>query len=193
MCLASSSPPPFSWESDLSGSFLSTKALQVPPSLSNGPLPDQNAHSLREKVQPMPRVVPGPGSSASLESRPARLCGFRSSLIPSNRFKIVPASLVVRVGEASFCCPLPPPGGGVPSTSCSERSPVRVLAVLSKVPFWLHFSAWESQLPRRQPCPLARDAACHLLDLSVHASDCLSVVVLGSFCQALCSCVHYWT
>lgn len=69
---------------------------------------------LREKVLPTPHVVPCLGSPASPESQPARLSGFHSSSIPSNRFKIV-----MRGGwGVSLRCPLPPPGGGVPSASC---------------------------------------------------------------------------
>lgn len=79
--------------------FFRPKALQLPPSLSNGSLPGKTAHSQplrlvtgmrirsRGKCCECP-VISCPGSPRSPEPWPATLHGFGSSLAPQNRFKI---------------------------------------------------------------------------------------------------------
>lgn len=141
-------------------------------------------------------------SAAPLESLPARLCGLRSSPIPSNGFKIVRASLVVRGAGASLCCPLPPPGGGVPSASClllmrrrraePRAEPARVLAVPAKIPFWLHFqhrgASRRDTGPTRFPAALPRRVSA----LSVRASDSVRGRA-GLFPPRSLLMCHYWT
>lgn len=95
--------------------FSRPKALQVPPSPSNGSLPGetldscilpskQNADMLREKALQMSDVSCS-GSPPPLESWPASLHGFSSSLIPSSRFHIVSSSSSLQGGGRALCCP----------------------------------------------------------------------------------------
>lgn len=126
----------------------------------------------------------------------ARLSGFHSSSIPSNRFKIV-----MRGGwGVSLRCPPPPTRRRGPlcfmlaaHASSPPRARSRAPSVFSgccrRSRSSCIFQHGRASCPDTSPTRLPEVLPCQVSDLSVRASVCPSVVVLGSFRQALCSCV----